>query len=164
MSTSRPVSELGSINTVHEEKNFQRYRNASIRKEYLPLKIVQKMYTSLIEPYFRYCYPVWGCTSNTTLQKLQKLQNRATRIATNSRYDASSEPFIQELGWLIIERLIKLETVKDVYKAFHNEPPHYMEEPFHKLSDTRSRGLRYSLTDLCIPPLKGLFGLKEPCI
>ena len=110
-------------------------------KQYLPLKIVQKMYTSLIEPYFRYCCPVWDCAGTTTLQKLQKLSNRAARIATNSCYNALSEPLMEELGWLTIEQLIKLETVKFVCKALHNETPRYMKEMFHKLSDTQSREL-----------------------
>ena len=111
------------------------------------------MYTSLIEPYFRYCYSVWGCARTTILQKLKKLQNRAGRIATNSCYDAPSEQLIQELSWLNIEQLIKLQTVKVVYKTLHNEAPHYMKELIHKLSDTRSRQLRNSFTDRYIPRL-----------
>ena len=95
-------------------------------KQYLPLKIVQKMYLSLIEPYFRYCCPVWGCVGTTTIQKLQKLQNQAARVASNSSFDAPSEPLIEELSLLTIDQLIKLETVKVVYKALHNEVPLYM--------------------------------------
>ena len=83
-------------------------------KQFLPLKIVQKMFLCLIEPYFRYCCPVWGCVDTATIQKLQKLQVRAARVATNSSFDALSEPHIQELGWLTIDQLIKLETVKVV--------------------------------------------------
>ena len=29
-------------------------------KQYLPLSTVKTMYKSLVEPYFRYCCPVWG--------------------------------------------------------------------------------------------------------
>ena len=130
-------------------------------KLYFLLKIVQKMYTSLIEPYFRYCCLVWGCAGAITLQKLQKLQNQAARMATNSRYDAPSKPLIQELSWLTIEKLIKPETVKVVYKALHTEAPHYMEELFIKLSDTQSRELCNSLTDLYIPHLRTSLGKQS---
>ena len=43
---------------------------------------------------------------SNTLQKLQKLQNRAYRAATNwcCCCDASSEPLIHKLGWLTIEQ------------------------------------------------------------
>ena len=117
-------------------------------KQYLPLKIIQTMYTSLIEPYFKYCCPVWGWIGTTTLQKLQKLQNRAARVATKSCFDAPSESLIQHLGWLTIEQLIELETAKVVYKALHNEAPPYMNELFLKLSITQCRELRNSSTDL----------------
>ena len=106
------------------------------------------MYANLVEPYFRYCSPVWGCVGTTTLQKLQKLQNRAARLATNSCFDAPSEPLIQEMGWLAIEQLIQLETVKSVYKALHNEAPLHMKELFLKLSDTQNKELRNFSTDL----------------
>ena len=130
-------------------------------KQYFLLKIIQKMYTSLIEPYFRYCCLVWGCIGTTTLQKLQKLQNRAARVATNSCFDAPSEPLIQQLGLLTIEQLIELETVKVVYKALHNEAPPYMKELFLKLSNTQCRGLRNSSTDLYIPRLRTSVGQKS---
>ena len=92
-------------------------------KQHLPLKIIQKMYTSLVEPYFRYCCPVRGCVGTATLQKLQKIKNRTARVATNSCFDAPSDSLIQELGWLTIEQLVKLETVRVVCKALHNEAP-----------------------------------------
>ena len=130
-------------------------------KQYCLLKIIQKVYTSLIEPYFRYCCPVWGCVGTTTLQTLQKLQNRAAGVAANSCFDAPSEPLIQELGWLTIEKLIELEAVKVVYKALHNEAPPHMKELFLKLSDTQSKELRNSSTDLYIPPLKTSMGQKS---
>ena len=132
-------------------------------KQYLPLKIIQKVYTGLIEPYFRYCCPVWGCIGTTTLQKLQKLQNRAARVAINSCFDrcTPSEQLIQQLGWLTIEQLIELEAVKVVYKALHNEAPPYMEELFLKLSNTQCRELRNSPTDLYIPRLRTSMGQKS---
>ena len=122
---------------------------------------IQKMYTSLIEPYFRYCCPVWGCIGTTTVQKLQKLQNRAARVATNSCFDTPSEPLIQQLGWLTIGRLIEVETVKFVYKALHTEAPPYMEELFLKLSNTQCGELRNSSTDLYISRLRTSMGQKS---
>ena len=113
-----------------------------LAKRYLPLETVQMMYRSLIEPYFRYCCPIWGSISSTSLQRLQKLQNRAARIVTDSPYDAHLEPLIKELGWLTIKQLIDTETVKIVYKALHNEAPKYLKELLHRLSDMQNRELR----------------------
>ena len=85
------------------------------------------------------CCPIWEYTDIKILQKVQKLQNRATRIGTNSHYDAHSEPLIKELGKLTIKKLINTETAKIVYKAFHNKAPEYVTRLFHSLSDTQSR-------------------------
>ena len=84
---------------------------------------LQESTPSVFEAHFRYCCPVWGAAGITALQKLQKLQNRAARIVTNSAYDAHSEPLIQKLGWPTIKQLIESETAKVVYKALHNEAP-----------------------------------------
>ena len=67
-------------------------------KRYVPASIVKQMYKSLVEPHFRYCYPVWDNVGKTSLTKLQKLQNRAARIFTGSRYDQSALPLIRVLG------------------------------------------------------------------
>ena len=75
-------------------------------KKYLPLLTIQSMYKSLVEPYFRYCCPVWGSCGNTEINELQKLQNRAVRIVTNSRYDASAKPIIKRLGWLSVSEIM----------------------------------------------------------
>ena len=132
-----------------------------LAKRYLPLETVQMMFRSLIEPYFRYCCPIWGSASSTDLQRLQKLQNRAARSVTDSPYDAHSEPLIKKLGWLTIIQLIDTETVKIVYKALHNEAPKYLKELFHRLSDVQNRELRNSKTDLHIPLLRKSSGQKS---
>ena len=97
------------------------------------------MYRSLIEPYFRYFCPIRGGASSSNLQKLQKLQNGAARIVTDSSYDAHSEPLIKKLGWLTINQLIDTETEKIVDKALHNEAPEYLKELFHRLSDIQNK-------------------------
>ena len=56
-------------------------------KKYLPIVTVQKMYRSLVEPYFRYSCPVWGVAGINAINRLQKLQNRVARIVTNSAYN-----------------------------------------------------------------------------
>ena len=115
-----------------------------LAKQYLPLEAVQMMCRNLIEPYFRYCCPIWGSASRTNLQRLQKLQTRAARIVTDSPYYAHSEPLIKKLGWLTIKQLVDTETVKIVHKALHNEAPRYLKELFHRLSDIQNWELRNS--------------------
>ena len=40
-------------------------------KRYLPKESLVILYRSLVEPYFRYCCPVWGSCGASALDKLQ---------------------------------------------------------------------------------------------
>ena len=40
-------------------------------KNFLPLSALTSLYTSIIEPHFRYCYSVWGCAVKTEINRLQ---------------------------------------------------------------------------------------------
>ena len=102
-----------------------------------------------------------GSANSTNLQRLQKLQNRAAGIVTDSPYDAHLEPLTKELDWLTIKQLIYTETVKIVYKALHNEAPDYLKELFHRLSDTQNRELRNSKTDPYIFLLRTCSGQRS---
>ena len=59
-------------------------------KSFLPMESLKTLYTGIAEPHFRYCCSVWGCAGSTEINQLQKLQNRAARIITNSSFDTPS--------------------------------------------------------------------------
>ena len=123
-------------------------------KKFLSLETVQKLYLGIVEPHIRYFCSVWGCAGDIVLQKLQKTQNQAPRIVTDSPYDKASMPLFSQLGWLNIKEMIDFETATMVYKSLHGLAPPYMQDTFHKLSDCRNRALRSTETDLEIPRYK----------
>ena len=110
----------------------------------MPASTVKQMYKSLIEPHFRYCSPVWGNTGETSLIELQKLQNRAARIVTGSRYDQSALPLIRALGWPTVREILDLETLKMVFKSLNGDAPSNMSDMFTRVSEATSRVLRNS--------------------
>ena len=57
-------------------------------KNILPIASVKTLYTSIVESHFRYCCSVSGCCGATTINRLQKLQNRAARILMESSFNA----------------------------------------------------------------------------
>ena len=79
---------------------------------------------------------------------LCQLQNRAARIATNSPYDAPSQPLLEKLGWQPIKELINIETTMMVYRSMNNEAPSYLTNLFERLSQNTVRELRNTKTDL----------------
>ena len=75
-----------------------------------------------------------GFCSSTDLNKLKKLQNRDPGIATNSPYDASSQPLLVKLGWQTIRGLIVMETAMIVHRPMNNESPKYLMSLFEMFS------------------------------
>ena len=122
---------------------------------FLPLKTIEGMYKSLIEPYYRCCIPVWGCCGTTTLDQLQRLQNRAARIVTNSRYDAPSLPLMKGPGWFTTKELIELETAKMIFKSLNDSAPISIAQIFKRLSYT---SVRRAPTDFIVPKIKSIRG------
>ena len=89
---------------------------------FLPKKSLVTIYQSLVESRLRYCNTVWGNCGETLKDKLQKLQNRAARVVTKTKY-GSMEPdvLLKNLGWLNVQQLIDLDTASMVHKAINNK-------------------------------------------
>ena len=85
--------------------------------KFLHFSVLTSLYTIIVQPYFRYCCSVWGYAGTTEINFLQKLQNRAATIATNSSFDTPSNQLIEKLGWKTINELIDIESKTMVLKA-----------------------------------------------
>ena len=112
------------------------------------------MYRGIVEPHLRYCCSVWGACGGAGLQVLQKLQNRAARIMTNSTYDSSASALIKSLNWPTVADMIKTETACMVYKSINDLAPDYLSEMFIKNSTCSRKNLRNTTTDLQVPLMK----------
>ena len=84
---------------------------------------LKTLYTGIIEPHFGYCCSVCGCAGSTDINQLQKLQNRAARIITNSSFDTPSRPLITELGWETVEELIGNQSKTKVFRLLNDLAP-----------------------------------------
>ena len=120
-------------------------------KQYLPPATIETMYKSLVEPYFRYCNPVWGNAGVSIIGKLQKLQNRTAKLITNSPFDASPLPVIRALAWSTVRKIIDLESARIVYKSLNGDAPSYMNDMFTKVNVSTTRSLRNLDYDLRVP-------------
>ena len=75
------------------------------------------MYNSLVLPHFTYCSNVWNDGNRTHIEKLYKMQKRATRVITGSNY---SEMF-ERLGWEPIEDTLKKRDILTLSKGLKDD-------------------------------------------
>ena len=75
-------------------------------RPFLSQTTLQSIYNALIQPHFDYCREVWGHYGAILANKLQFLQNRATRILTFSSYDSSSGPIFEYYNLILLDRYI----------------------------------------------------------
>ena len=130
-------------------------------KRYLPFHALKNLYTSVIDPSFRFCCSVWGVCGAAEIHQLQKLQNRASRIITGSNYDAPSKPLIESLGWKTINDMIQFESRVMVFKSLNRLTPKYLSDLFVANSTNPSYNLRSKDTDLTLPKRKNSIGQKS---
>ena len=92
---------------------------------------------------------------------LQKLQNRAAKLITNSPFDASPLQVIRALGWSTVREITDLESARIVYKSLNGDAPSCMSDMFYyKVNVSTTRSLRNSDYDLRFPFLRTTTGQR----
>ena len=107
-------------------------------KSILSTKILNSLYSSLVEPHFTYCVEVWGNTYRTYLQSLYKKQKRAIRIVFKSSYLCHSAELFRILEVLPLFHLVKYKTAIFMYKVFYNLVPANILSHFTHISNVYS--------------------------
>ena len=74
---------------------------------FIPKHTLKMLYQGLVEPHIRFCCSLWGACGITTRCSLEKLQNRAIKIATERPYDAPAEALLRQLGFPSIAEMIR---------------------------------------------------------
>ena len=146
----------GMRNKVSRALGFLKYA-----KKFLQQGTLSKMYRGIVEPHFRYCCSGWGCCGKTQIDALQRLQNRAARIVTNSSYHVSATGLIKKLGWPTISDIILSETATIMFKSTNSLAPEYLSELFVKNSALNTMRLRNTEADLRVPLFKTANGQKS---
>ena len=108
-------------------------------KRFLPQNILKILYNSLILPHLQYCILSWGFKSD----RIFKLQKRAVRIFTCSKYNAHTELLLKTLNLLRIKDMMKTKALKLYYRYKENELPKYFESMFTESNDNHSHDTRH---------------------
>ena len=93
------------------------------------------IYHGLVQSHFDYCSVVWGNCAKTLSDKLQRLQNRAVCVLTNTCYNADTNQLLKELGWDNLETCRQKLKAEMVYKSLNGLVPNYLSSKFIQRSD-----------------------------
>ena len=145
------VSEFNFLGlTVNEHMNWnshtQKIANKLSRtlgvtnrlKRHLPFSAMKLMYDSLILSHLQFGITNWGFE----WERISKLQKRALRIMTNSRYNAHMEPLFKRLNLLQVKNIFDVQCLKFWYKFVNNKLPNYFRDKFkfnNELHDIETR-------------------------
>ena len=93
----------------------------------LPLHIKLMIYNSLILSYINYGILNWGFHC----ERINKLQKKAVRIITNSKYNAHAEPLLKKLNLLNVNDIFNICQLKFFHKYTNSKLPKYFQNiPF----------------------------------
>ena len=95
-------------------------------RSFVPPSTLHYIYNALIQSHFDYCNLVWGNCGKTLFDRLQKLQNCAARVLTNSSYDADANPLIRQLDWRDLSTQLQIQKALMVYKSLNGLVPEYL--------------------------------------
>jgi hypothetical protein len=96
-------------------------------KYFLPFNAKFFIYNSLILSHLNFGILAWGYQCD----RIVKLQKRAIRILSLSKYNAHTEPIFKALKLLKINDILKLQILKFYYKFKNNKLPYYLQNlPF----------------------------------
>ena len=116
-------------------------------KKFLNNGILCKMCRGLAEPHFSFCSLIWGCSGETKIKSIQKLQKRAARIVASKPSDYSVTSMLKELGWPSVI-IFKKGSIMRFKVLRYDLGPSYLLDLFQNLTQVQKRELRNKQTDL----------------
>lgn len=85
-----------------------------------------KIYNTMIKPYFEYCSTIIAFSTNETLDRLQKLQNRSMRIILKCNRYTSVDFMLNSLKWLNINQRLNYNVLIFVLNMRNKMLPAYL--------------------------------------
>ena len=112
-----PGGGMGSLLRISRDRSL----------ELLFQHLLSIVYTQLlIQSQFVYNDIVWGNCGKTLFDRLQKLQNRAARVLTFSRYDADANRLFRQLNWKDLSTQFQIQKALMVHKSLNDLVPGYL--------------------------------------
>jgi len=84
---------------------------------------LRSLYFALIHSHLCYCPTILSCTSISNQNKLAKIQKKAIRIMTNSRYNAHTQPLFINHKILPLDKILKSGRLTFMHSVYYDYAP-----------------------------------------
>ena len=129
-------------------------------KDSLPYSTRLLVIQALVSSVINYCSKIWGAASKCNLQKIQKLQNFAARIALgNVRKRDHISPHLKKLEWLRIENKYIFDICVLMFKILNDSFPSWLYS-MPRVNELNNRTTRQE-NNLYIPLTRTLVGERQ---
>ena len=105
---------------------------------YVPPKILESHVHAVITSNIDYSNCLYINIPNKTINKLQKIQNSATRLITGLSKYWHITPALQQLHWLPVSKRVKFKVLTIVFKCLNNMAPKYLSNNIKIYTPTRN--------------------------
>ena len=112
------------VKSIADKCNGKLIQLTKIRKCTNPKTFKNLVKVSYISP-LDYCHIVYGNACKKELQRVQRSQNFAARVATKKQKYDSISSIISELGWLTMDNLRLVHRVNHIHKSLQGNAPQY---------------------------------------
>ena len=92
-------------------------------KHLLPTYILKTLYNTLFIPHLTYGILAWGFALN----RLYKIQKKAVRIITNSKFNAHTSLLFKQQNLLNLEDQFSFDVIKFYFKYLHKDLPSFFQ-------------------------------------
>ncbi len=125
------------INSVVRASFFQLKRLRKL-KPFLTFKDLEIIIHAFISSRLDYCNALYAEISQSSLSRLQIVQNAAARFLTGTKKREHISPIQASLHWLPVKQRIDFKVITYVFKALHGLAPIYISELLSFYSPQRS--------------------------
>ena len=125
-------------------------------KKIVPPTILKTIYNSLILPHLHYGILLWGLNS----KRIFKLQKRAIRAITCSKYNSHTEPLFKILNTIKLEDILKKQQFKFLYRLLNNNVPFYFRSMLLGFVGNSHNYVTRQKNNLRVPQIKHEFAKK----
>ena len=121
-------------------------------KRFLSITQMNQLVQAVILSSLDYCNSLYFGCSNTVLNQLQIIQNRACSIILGLKKSDSKAANLKKLHWLRIRERIQFKILIVTYKALNGQAPIYISElvRYSNLSGSRNPSLQTYMSKSCM--------------